>query len=429
MSMAQYASILLRKCDRLHILFFITVLLGVVVGFGFREVKVLDNKHIGPFKITSEGVEHAKPLSFLHKEGVNFSLFFSETGLDTPLFFSEKPTPLPFESKKIDIKALSPSPKIISPEIEMVNTCEPRLLQHPCSSNVPQFVTFGFTHVGRWAQKTLIEGLTLMYSSLVRSHKCMINLHVYSDNVALIMVLKDLRTTMGTKTNITTHFLSPASIGENGYSSPWIRLSRHKLNIMSKHVRHGTRVVWIDVDTLVFTDLTKAFEGSSTWVVGWHTGNKNLGKDYRTSGVAIPPRFQAQGDLWSVDSDAIEEILVLEKTLKVKPEYDLQGYFSILLARGSSRFHLLTDVMANFTFGFQCSNGEHPNKSNFDPRVVDNELHCLDKQNTGLSTRVGSISFTAPTFSKLFLSGDISKMSNIANEEVRDWLIMFFYCS
>jgi hypothetical protein len=308
-----------------------------------------------------------------------------------------------------------------------ISSCDLNLLHGQCDSSVPQFVTFANTHIGRWSKADLKNGLKLMYSSLVRAHNCRVVLHVYCDSLSLMTVLEHINTTMGTSSNITAYFLS---VEDNAYTNPWLRLSRHKLNIMSKHIRSGSRVVWIDVDTLIFTDLREAFELSSTWVIGWQNGNKNRNKHVKISGVSIPPVFDAQGDLWSVDSDAIEEVVALEKSLKVKPRYDLQGYFSILLARGSSRFRLLTDVMKNYTFGFQCSNYEHPTTSNFEPLIIDNQIHCRDRQDVGTSTRVGSISFTAPTFRRMFLSqpSDISEMSQVTNRRARNWLIHYFHC-
>jgi len=336
---------------------------------------------------------------------------------------------------------------------QTINPCEPSLLRSKCDPGVPQFVTFavvnlddwslghfarrfiqsvtfGIIRFERWSVGDLENGLKLMYSSLVRAHNCEVVLHVYCDSPTLMRALKHLTTTMGTSSNITAYFLSTDSIRDNAYTDPWLRLSRHKLNIMSRHVRSGTRVVWIDVDTLVFTDLREAFELSSTWVIGWMHGNRNRDKYVKISGVPIPPVFETQGDLWSIDSDAIEEVLALEKSLKVKPEYDLQGYFSILLTRNSSRFRLLTDVIKNYTFGFQCSNYEHPTTSNFQPIVVNNQLHCRDRQNLGTSTRVGSISSTAPTFKKMFLAenGDIFQMSQVSNNVARSWLKNYFYC-
>jgi len=249
-------------------------------------------------------------------------------------------------------------------------------------------------------------------------------LYVYTENTEVLAGVQALNTTMGTRANITAHHISAASVDGHGFESSWISLSRYKLDIMANHLRQKERVIWIDLDTLVFTDLSSTFRQASTWVVGWQHGKHGVDQDLISiMGRPIPSQYDSLGDLWAVDLDSIKEILDLEQSLTVKPTYDLQGYFTLLLAQGSHNFRLLQDLMPHYAFGFQCSNFEHPTSSNLDLKVSGHHLQCADKQNLTLGTLVGSISFTAPTFQALFRNG-----LEIADADARGCLEDWFCC-
>jgi len=107
--------------------------------------------------------------------------------------------------------------------------------------------------------------------------------------------------------------------------------------------------------------LTALYNSETSWVIGYQHGKR---RETEISGVSIPPAFDAQGDLWMIrDKASIDEIVALEESItnpKLRPSYDLQGYFSVLLSRASENFQIVTDIVEDLNFGFQCSNYEHP---------------------------------------------------------------------
>lgn len=266
-----------------------------------------------------------------------------------------------------------------------------------------------------------------MYSSLVKAHKCSPVLYVYTN--AKSGMLETLRTTtMGTKANIILRQHETKRIKNHGYVMPWKQISVYKLDIIEQHLRQGERVVWIDVDTLLFVSLSSKNINASSWVVGWHHGKRGQGAIYMgqngdSSSPIKNPANEAQGDLWEVDLDVIQSVRTLQSASDVKPTYDLQGYFSMLLESGKHNLQLLQLVMPNYNFGFQCSNYNHPSFSNFYPLIKENKLHCTDRQGLGFPSPVGSISFTAPTFLDLMLG---KTMMSKQSPEVRAWFERYF---
>eukprot|EP00977_Amphora_coffeiformis_P018018 scaffold6091_cov164-Amphora_coffeaeformis.AAC.2 len=145
----------------------------------------------------------------------------------------------------------------------------------------------------------------------------------------------------------------------------------------------------------MFTDLSQAFAEDIAWVVGRGHGKNGTGEISGRffSGTKVPLKFEVMGDLWSLNSKAFAEVFALESEQAQKnitrPEYDLQGYMSILMAKGSSKFKLLQDMMPDYSFGFQCSGSLHPMPENFRPEVIEGELHRPDKEDNGLGSKVG----------------------------------------
>lgn len=136
-----------------------------------------------------------------------------------------------------------------------------------------QFVTFAFTkNAGdRWDTRSARTALRLMYSSLVRSQSTIPRLHVYTDAPDVVPE----KTTFGAKTQIVVHACHAQSFPENPYSKigKWAAVSRAKLDAVEDLLlQHGGRIIWIDLDTLVFVDLTKTFRQSPSWVVGYQRG-------------------------------------------------------------------------------------------------------------------------------------------------------------
>jgi hypothetical protein len=96
-----------------------------------------------------------------------------------------------------------------------------------------------------------------------------------------------LETTMGTRTDIVSRVCDVTSLPINVYTknddkatlgSKWASLSRAKLDVVEDLIFHkGGRVVWIDLDTFVFVDLTRAFRPSvASWVVGYQRENRRF---------------------------------------------------------------------------------------------------------------------------------------------------------
>jgi hypothetical protein len=316
-------------------------------------------------------------------------------------------------------------------------------LEATCRNDVPLFVTFAFSHVGRWSITNMLNGIRYMYSSLVKSHRCKVVLFVYTNDPN---IFKDQlqTTTMKTKANIVVRaqLLKDIPQYQNFYPNPWIRLSRFKLDVVASMLKKNEHIVWIDIDTLVFIDLTSAFLNASSWVIGWQSGRGGLRGSYEAGGggyrgphenhsktwakisdVPIPPQFDAHGDLWAVDLEIVHEILRLERTLSKKPDYDIQGYFSVLLTQGSSKLKLLQSILPMYSFGFQCANYAHflvPNKI----QVKDNKIHCSGEPGLGVSSNVGVISFTTPAFVDSMLGRTIFPNQN---SMVRSWIHDFFH--
>jgi len=123
----------------------------------------------------------------------------------------------------------------------------------------------------------------------------------------------------------------------------------------------------------------------------------------------IEPKYDTLGDLWSVNLQAINvfkkyERKHIESGLEL-PKYDIQGFFSLMLQDGVLPVVLLHDELDN-SFGFFCSNFKHPSVDNLELTVDAGLLVCPARPGVDMATKVGSISFTAPTFQQLFLDED-----------------------
>ena len=224
-----------------------------------------------------------------------------------------------------------------------------------------RFVTFAFTRNAgdRWGVTTTRRALKLMYSSLVRAHAILPTLYVYTDTIDVV----PSQTTMGTRVDIVSRVCDASSLPKNVYSTSshgatnnnnnkWASVSRAKLDVVEDVlVQEGEPVIWIDLDTLVFTDLSSARRReASSWVVGYQRGNVNMGlKRYAESHFRyVRPEFDALGDLWSLDLGGIEKVRDFEKrwmsrAMATPPKYDLQAYFSLMLESG-----VFSDVMFCF---------------------------------------------------------------------------------
>ena len=302
------------------------------------------------------------------------------------------------------------------------------------------FVTFAFTSAAgdRWNANTSRLALQFMYSSLVKSQSTYPKLHVFSNERSVIPKL----TTQGMTPNIIFHQRETHSFPKNEYSKagdPWRGLSLAKMDAVEEVIKFdGVQAIWIDLDTLLFVDLSSVRLASQSWVVGYQTGgcggtNKNCSYEHVSRGGFtlgnIEPRFDAYGDLWSLTVANIESIRKyklarIRKGLK-PPLYDLQGYFTFMLHDGLLDVQLIHDILP-YNFGFFCSNFNFPNEKNLEISVKDDHLICPEREYVSMQSHVGSISFTAITFQNLFLK-DSTEFTFIQDELARSWMKRWFY--
>jgi len=285
--------------------------------------------------------------------------------------------------------------------------------------------------IGRWSEQDCTEGLKIMYSSLVRSQESHPVLFLHSDSPQVIPA----HTTMQTATNIIPILIDVESVlKDSPYNMPWHALSRAKLDFVEKLIReHGKPVVWIDLDTLLFVDISKSFALSSSWVLGFHHGGCEGKLTCSALSEPITPAFDAQGDMWSLDLAAIAEVRKFEYELLLSnstlPSFDLQGYFSMMLQRRILSADLLHRLLP-FNFGFACSSFTHPTAANLKitfSRTESKMLQCPLHIGVDMPKETGGISFTASTFSTLLLHNETPQFKYFGDETIQSWFLDWFY--
>lgn len=300
------------------------------------------------------------------------------------------------------------------------------------------FVTFAFTKSsgGRWDVVVCRRALTLMYSSLVKSQTEFPQLHVFTD----VPEILPTTTLSGKQVSITAHVRRIEEICHNSYTGKdsWKSLSRAKLDVVEELViSSGGQVIWVDLDTLVFTDL--GVSKYISWVVGYQHGSCKgritCSAEHVSNGgpflQIIEPRHDALGDLWSLNLTSISAVrryeAMHERNELPLPHYDLQGYFSLMLQDGALPAQLLHETL-DYNFGFVCSQFAHPTPENVILRVVSGKPSCSpgDLEHV-MSRNVGSISFTAPSFQELFLKTERPEFDWLTDEQAATWLNSWFY--
>mmetsp|Transcript_22788 Transcript_22788/g.53762 ORF Transcript_22788/g.53762 Transcript_22788/m.53762 type:complete len:416 (+) Transcript_22788:133-1380(+) len=342
-----------------------------------------------------------------------------------------------------------------------------RRLEQPCADS-PTFVTYGVgggalrTSLGGgklWDHSDVRSALRVMYSSLVRSFGCSPTLHMHttmSPETARTRYLPPT-TTMGSRISgrsVVFHRMN-ASFMENPFAvnafNTWLALSRSKLDTFELHLRDGASTVWIDLDTVVLDKI--AVNATAPWVYAYHHGRK---EDIHKSKNFV------YGDMWSLDRKAIHDIRDLEMRLleangagigfaaqfdrrnwlgknavwKGLPEYDLQGYFHLLLREDRSSLAVVQDLHPENAFGFDCSGNQHPS-----PENLGKKIRGWDEEGAGLGCgedgfgrlrKAASISFTSTTFKQVFqtIFSDSSRdgaFPFIEDEAGRNYLQQFFF--
>ena len=300
-----------------------------------------------------------------------------------------------------------------------------------------RFATFAFARNAgkRWSVESTKTALQLMYSSLARSQaRKPPRLHVYTDTPDVIPI----ETTFGTEVDVIMHACDSHSFPPNAYTNvgPWAALSRAKLDAV-EHVMtaFGARVIWIDLDTLVFVDLGQTFRQSSSWVVGYQRGAhcEGMRACFHSAHSSVRPEFDALGDLWSLDRETIAKVRDFERrritsSARTPPKYDLQTYYGQMLEEEMlSSDVLLHKLLPSHNFGFFCSNFMHPTVENLELSIdEEGNLVCPRRPDVKMGERVGTISFTAKTFQSMF-SADGDVFETIAHPGARRWLRDWFY--
>jgi hypothetical protein len=271
---------------------------------------------------------------------------------------------------------------------------------------------------GSWSVDIARRALLLMYSALARSQNELPLLYVYSNVEREKLVSTE--TTFGTKMNIVW---KPFVQITSSYKDPLKELSRSKLDLVAAHLSYGETPIWIDLHTLVFMDLSKFV--AKPFVIGWAMDKSVAPR--KILEVDVDPRSQAQGDLWFMDGSAVKETLALEATLTNIPEYDLEGYFSIMLHRNKSRFSVLQELSIEHSFGFECLGKFHGVSPEY---PYASHMNITWKSSSGFVCHdkpLGVLSFTAPKFKELFLEKVYPTFQFIKDYDSRRQFHKYFY--
>jgi hypothetical protein len=133
---------------------------------------------------------------------------------------------------------------------------------------------------------------------------------------------------------------------------PWKSVSFHKIRLVQQHLLHGEKVIWIDIDCLLFVDLRKAYKEVSNFVVygeGWH----KMGSD-RVTQVHIPLRNRVYGDIWMADLPMVTEVYrLLDIPVRPLPYMDCQDFWSLFVTLGNFSISGLQDLYPGHCWGFR----------------------------------------------------------------------------
>eukprot|EP00339_Tiarina_fusa_P018510 CAMPEP_0117018418 /NCGR_PEP_ID=MMETSP0472-20121206/14249_1 /TAXON_ID=693140 ORGANISM="Tiarina fusus, Strain LIS" /NCGR_SAMPLE_ID=MMETSP0472 /ASSEMBLY_ACC=CAM_ASM_000603 /LENGTH=401 /DNA_ID=CAMNT_0004723069 /DNA_START=162 /DNA_END=1368 /DNA_ORIENTATION=+ len=336
-------------------------------------------------------------------------------------------------------------------EREQDVSAEARILEMACpKDSVPPFITYGVHAPGvpglrfwkkRWGKDDMGNAIRILYSSLSRTYNCAVELHVHTNLKQPVQQLlhNDASSTMGTRMKgLEFHPLNETAWKKNNaYLNPklverpsnWLALSRSKIDTLEAYLPPpsaqeddekgaepgGLLPVWVDLDTLI---LDKS-------AVGHHIpGRRPWAHCYFRTG-----RTSCYGDIFSVDQSTIDDIRSMEREMirngQPLPRFDLQGYFGLLLEQNSSRLEIIQN-----SFGFDCSGGKHPFPDIIKSQIKKRQAGGLECpiSRTKMVGKVGSISFTAPSFKEFFFDGDIhASFDIIEDRDARAWLDEFYF--
>lgn len=253
----------------------------------------------------------------------------------------------------------------------------------------------------RWGSiNPMLSALRMMVKNLELSQRCF-KLHLYTNIPLNSTTFRQLVDVTGNSVHLYTF---PTDLPRNTYSgtNSWMELSRRKLDLVLRHTTmHGHKVIWTDLDTVVLTDLSCAYELLQNFVVSRDAGRHVL-RGPEGKSVAIRRGYSVYGDLWMVDMQLAQHIWWLEKSGMPPPKYDLQDYLSYLLNRCNGTVTDLRGFLRDerdgggLCLGFDFSGGSHPSSTTVFPmRVRNGVLLCSVPQNGTLVYRpLATMSFT-----------------------------------
>ena len=267
----------------------------------------------------------------------------------------------------------------------------------------------------RWNVSSTKRAVLLLFNSLLSSQTVDFHLHVYTNSDELYFNSAQERG------RLSTRIIEADELPTNPYSDPWKRLSRAKLDFYERLKTEVSPLVWIDIDTLVFVDLHKAFEVTDSWVIGYHHGACDVCSDL-FAGEKVDPAIDVQGDVWSLSLDSIQSVRNIERQRIISnslPRYDLQGYFSIMLRKNRCSLGLLHELLPEYNFGFQCTEWLPPNATNVHIRLSQDQLVCPLTKGVAMGEKLGIMSFSATSYQSLFLCADKPDMKFVHEAAAR----------
>ena len=278
----------------------------------------------------------------------------------------------------------------------------PRLVNEtaPCASCV-HFVSLAVVDGGRWNRSDdFVRALRVMSTTLRNSQKCF-RLCLYTNLPIDGAVVRQLVQAGGKGVELR----ALPDLPPNRYTnmSRWLELSRAKLDLVEQYAM-GTGVdpVWIDMDTLVVSDLSCAVGRARNFVMGRDYPQHSI--DGPRGTVLLHPRRSVYGDLWMMDTNLRNAVRALENSGMPPPPYDIQDYLGLLLNRCDGTVtDLRTLVRADgfqqgdeMCFGFDAGQGQHLRTNTTHLTVRDGRLHCMKKEHDGVKVRpVAVLSFVA----------------------------------
>lgn len=117
----------------------------------------------------------------------------------------------------------------------------------------------------------------------------------------------------------------------NMYSNRWLNLSFNKINIYKDlYDEYKKNFIWIDLDTIIAYDISYIKDLSNCFIEnGGITEKPNT--IFTNNSLTIPRNRYIQGNLWKLDIDLYNKLLITLNEIKEKGfnlRYDLQDLFS-----------------------------------------------------------------------------------------------------